>query len=117
MMVLSGRSDSTVGSGAEAPRYGNSRNWRRLVFRAPRPWRASVWRSEPYLVLDLDEFTARCRACAWIGPPSATVAEARTWFAGHRCGQVRGFVRQHPDRAAQLHQQMKTEVGMGGEPS
>jgi hypothetical protein len=53
MRVLSGRSDCAVGSGAEAPRYGNSRNWRRPVLRAPRPWRASVWRSEPYLVLDL----------------------------------------------------------------
>jgi hypothetical protein len=96
MTVLLIRSDSTVGSRAEAPRYSNSQNWRRPVFRAPRPWRASVWCSEPYLVLDLGEFTARCRACAWIGPPSATVAEAWTWFEGHRCRQLRVSLRPAP---------------------
>jgi hypothetical protein len=96
--VLSGRSNSTVRSGAKAPRSGNSRSWRRPVFRAPRPWRASVRRVELYIVLDLGEFTARCRACAWIGPPSATVAEARTWFAAHRCGQARSFPRRRSGR-------------------
>jgi hypothetical protein len=117
MRVLLGRSDSAVGSGAEAPRYGISRNWRRPFFRAPRPGRASVWPSEPYLVLDLGEFTARCRACAWIGPPSATVAQARTWFAGHRCGQICGFCASILTGPPSSNQQMKTEVGMRGDPS
>ena len=98
MRVLSGRSNSTLGSGAEAPRSGNWRSWRRPVFRAPRPRGARVRRAEPCIVLDLGEFTARCRACAWIGLPSATVAEARTWFAAHRCGQARSFPRRRSGR-------------------
>jgi hypothetical protein len=44
--------------------------------------------AEPYLVLDAGEFTARCRSCAWISPPGATIAEVRAWFAGHACEQT-----------------------------
>jgi hypothetical protein len=51
-------------------------------------WPAELQGSEPYLVLDLGEFTARCRACPWISPAAATVAEARAWFAEHACQPV-----------------------------
>ena len=52
------------------------------------PWRVGVQRAEPFLVLDVGEFTARCRHCTWSSPPGATVAEARAWFAGHACEQA-----------------------------
>jgi hypothetical protein len=50
--------------------------------------RARLRGPEPFLVLDVGEFTARCRACPWISPGAATVAEARAWFAAHRCQQA-----------------------------
>jgi hypothetical protein len=40
----------------------------------------------PYLlVLDLDEFTVRCRSCPWVSPPATTVQEARHAYAAHAC--------------------------------
>jgi hypothetical protein len=65
-----------------------SQLWRRPVLGTVPPWRIGVRRAEPFLVLDVGEFTARCRSCPWISPPAATVAEVRAWFAGHACEQA-----------------------------
>jgi hypothetical protein len=82
--MLAGRGDATAGGAAEATRSSGLQPWRRLDLRLLFPPR----RADPFLVLDVGEFTARCRACHWISPPSATVAEARAWFAGHACEQT-----------------------------
>jgi hypothetical protein len=37
------------------------------------------------LVLDLNQNTARCRACGWKCSPAASVTEARQACARHRC--------------------------------
>jgi|SRR5919197_393398 hypothetical protein len=70
----------------------------RLMSRAPRPidlaasprhrLALTAPSAQPFLVLDLGEFTARCRSCRWISPPAPTVAEARAWFAEHACRQA-----------------------------
>jgi hypothetical protein len=79
MRVLAGHGGSLMSSAAEAGQTG------RPVLGTVPPWRVGVQRVEPFLVLDLAEFTARCRSCLWISPPAPTVAEARAWFAAHRC--------------------------------
>ena len=43
----------------------------------------AVW---PFLVvLNLYEFTARCRSCRWVSAPQTTVAAARQAFQAHHC--------------------------------
>jgi hypothetical protein len=40
----------------------------------------------PYLlVLNLYDYAARCRFCAWVSPPYASVCEAQAAHAWHRC--------------------------------
>jgi hypothetical protein len=59
-----------------------------------------------YLVLDSGEFTAYCRVCSWIGPPSTSVAGAKTWFAGHRCDQG-DFPPRNPNLTHRLRQRLE----------
>jgi hypothetical protein len=40
----------------------------------------------PFLVvLDLDEFTVRCRTCQWVSAPAGTLQEARGAYVDHVC--------------------------------
>jgi hypothetical protein len=59
--------------------------WRRPVLGAPRPGHIRVQPAEPYLVLDLSEFTARCRSCLWQSAPYSGLVEAQFAYSMHAC--------------------------------
>jgi hypothetical protein len=76
------------GADSTSPELGahDSAYWgRRPGFGALRPGQLQVRPEEPYLVLDLGKFTARCRSCAWKSTPSGGLAEARFAYSRHVC--------------------------------
>jgi hypothetical protein len=59
--------------------------WRRPAFRALQPEHSKGRPAEPYLVLDLGEFTARCRSCLWQSAPCGGLVDARFAYSMHAC--------------------------------
>jgi hypothetical protein len=59
--------------------------WRWPGFGALRSGQLQPRLKEPYLVLDLGKFTARCRSCAWKSTPNSGLAEVRFAYSTHVC--------------------------------
>jgi hypothetical protein len=81
---------STAYQGAYSTHLQERRQVRRLRWRELRPWFGNVGYSQPYLVLDLGQFTARCRWCLWQSAPCGALDEAQFAYGLHTCpaGQV-----------------------------
>jgi hypothetical protein len=67
--------------------------WRQPGFAALQPGQLQPRLKEPYLVLDLGKFTARCRSCAWRSTPSRELAKVRFAYSRHvgATGPLTGF--------------------------
>ena len=79
---------STAYQGAYSTHLQERRQVRRLRWRELRPWFGNVGYSQPYLVLDLGQFTARCRWCLWQSAPCGALDEAQfAYGAAHLPGR------------------------------
>jgi hypothetical protein len=76
---------STGCQGAYSTHLYERRHVRRLRWRELRPRRGNVLYSQPYLVLDLGQFTARCRWCLWQSAPCGALDEAQLAYKLHTC--------------------------------